>query len=158
MSSRLRHSVAVMIVVLALGLGGASGSAQTWRAAQDARGWTWARVTFVNQSTNASNWTVWNCRAAVSSSATAATIDPVLNWDGVVNPGETHYVWIYVMGAFSDEAHIDSGDGGASSYRGAYTPSLAGDGEWVITLATDSTVTATLVPGASYEAPAHAEN
>ncbi len=153
-----RRSLACLAIVCALALGAAPGFAQTWRAAQDANGWTWARVTFVNQSTNASNWAVWNCRATVSSTVKAATTDPVSNWDGVVNPGETRYVWLYVMGAFSDDAHIDSGDGGASRYRGAYTPSLAGDSEWVITLAADSTVTATLAPGATYGAPNHTEN
>jgi hypothetical protein len=153
-----RHTLVGLVIACALGLSAAPGFAQTWRAVQDTKGWTWARVMFVNQSTNAANWTVWNCRATVSSTAKTATTDPVLNWDGVVNPGETRYVWLYVMGAFSDDAHIDSGDGGASSYRGAYTPSPAGDSEWVITLAADSTVTARLASGASYQAPSRTEN
>ena len=158
MSSQLKRNVALFVTVLALGLGTASAFGQTWRAVQDSGGWTWARVTFVNQSTNTSNWAVWNCRASVSSSATAATTDPVLNWDGVVNAGETRYVWLYVMGAFGDDAHIDSGDGGGSSYRGAFQPSPAGDSEWVITIATDSSVSAVLAPGAAYSAPVHSEN
>jgi hypothetical protein len=155
MSTKSKHSLSVFVFMLALDLCAAPGFAQTWRAMQDAKGWTWARVTFVNESTNVSNWTVWNCRTAVTSTVDRATSHPRLNWDGVVNPEETQIVWVYVMDAFSEDVHIDNADGGPSAYRGAYTPSLTGDSEWVIMITTDSTVRARLVTGAAYEAPIH---
>ena len=52
------------------------GFGQSWRAVQGANGWTWARVTFVNQSADTLNWGVSNCRAAVDSTASQATTDP----------------------------------------------------------------------------------
>jgi hypothetical protein len=144
------------ITGIALLVSAISSFGQSWRAVQDANGWTWARVTLVNQSGMACNWAVWNCRAAVDSTATAANTDADLNWDGVLNPGETRYVWLYVMYAadgIPGGAHIASAGGGQSGYSAAYAPSLAGDGEWVITVASDGTVAETIATGATYTAP-----
>ncbi len=154
MNTGIKRIIVIVLLTFTAGLWGGRCFAQSWRAVQDANGWTWARVSFVNQSTNASHWAVWNCRTAVASSAAAATVDPVLNWDGVVNAGETKTVWVYVMGPVSDSAHIDSADGGISAYLGAQQAVLSGDSEWVITIGADSAVSGALVTGASYGAPA----
>lgn len=130
---------------------------QSWRGVQDADGCTWARVKFVNTSDQPSSWAVWNGRAAVDSTVDTAVTDQEQNWDGVVNPGETRYVWIY--GVLAGDVNIANTDGGPSAlYPGANTPVDGADGELAVTIATDGTVTTSIEAGASYEIPTHTGN
>jgi hypothetical protein len=131
---------------------GAGVFAEYWLGVLDAEGRTWARIKFVNQSASPSNWAISNCRAAVSSDEAAASTDAVADWDGVVDAGATEYVWIY--GFLSGDVSVDSADGGASAFNGVASP--AGDGasgEWVITIANDGSVTASIDTVVPYGVP-----
>jgi hypothetical protein len=146
-----------LIAALAFGICAAQSFGQQWRAVTDASGCTWARVKFVNQSDQPSHWTIWNGRAALDSTATTAVTDHESNWDGIVYPGETRYVWIY--GRLAGEVNIANIDGGPSTYYpGAHLPVEGADAELLITIAGDGTVSATLEPGASYTVPAYTGN
>jgi hypothetical protein len=127
----------------------------SWRGARDATGCTWARIKFVNNSSRVSNWIFGQCRVARDSTAATAVTDQSFDGDGVVDPGATRHVWVY--GILSGDVEITNADGGASAYRGAYTPSNTGDAELVVTVAEDGTVSARLEP-AAYSVPSHSGN
>ena len=139
-------------IILFAGLIATAGvsSGQNWRAVQDPSGITWGRIRIVNESANVSNWSISNCRPAVSSTETVAVTSQELNWDGVVHAGETYYVWVY--GVAISTVNIANADGGASAYVGEHALASDGDGELVITIAADGAVT-TMIESASYIAP-----
>lgn len=154
MNKILRNAVALLIVANGISLMTASANAQTsWRSVTDAGGCTWARVQFVNQSAQTTYWVIWNGRAAIDSTDTSAVTDSDYDWDGVVNAGETRYVWVYGFGISGASPNIGSASGTVGGYQGTNTLTDAGDGEWVVTIAADGTVTAAVAPGAVYDAP-----
>lgn len=126
--------------------------ASGWLSVYDSTGITWARIKFVNESSDASNWAVWNCRTAVYSDAGYAQTDAVADWDGIVNAGEIQYVWVY--GFLDSEVYIANTDGDESSHQAVASLDPNGSSEWVVTIHSDRTVTSTLEPVQPYGAPA----
>jgi len=149
--SSLRWIVRVCTVMLVMTM---SATAYQWLSVQDADGITWARITFVNHSSEASNWAVWNCRTAVDSDADWAETDALSDWDGIVEAGVIRYVWVY--GYLDGDVYIANTDGDESSHMAAATLDAAGNAEWVVTIAADRTVTSELLPVQPYSAPAQA--
>lgn len=147
-----RSVLMVLMFVIVLGASVVATHAADWRAVVDGNGCVWARVFFVNNSAADSNWIIRNCRTAISSSDSAAVTDAELDWDGVVPAGAMMPVWVY---GFLQEAYIDvaNADGGASTYDGSATLVEEGDGELVITIAVDGTVSVEVQAVTPYGAP-----
>jgi hypothetical protein len=155
MSIPSKSSFAAIAAFVIFGFTVAPSFGESWRGVRDATGCTWARVKFVNNSSQVSNWIFGQCRVARNSTAASAVTDQSFDGDGAVDPGATRYVWVY--GVLSGDVEIANADGGISAYRGAYTPSNTGDGELVVTVAEDGTVSAHL-EAAAYTIPAHSGN
>ena len=153
MITRLGRLFCLFAGTLGLVAGAVDASAQSWRGVSSVDGITWARVLIVNNSPDVSNWGLWNCRTAVDSSGTTALTDQELNWDGVVNPGETRYVWVYST-AFVD-VNIGSAGGTDTGLQTSDAMVDSGDSDLVITIAADGTMTSSLAAGATYDAPTH---
>jgi len=127
-----------------------SSQAATWLGVQDSSGCTWARVKIINDSTSDSSWIISNCRTAVASGQNSAETDSNQDWSGLVSAGTTAYVWIY--GVSAGEVSIASAGGTESGYNAVATTDEAGDGEWVITVDAEGTVSGGIVT-ASYGLP-----
>jgi hypothetical protein len=144
---KVMAAVAIAMVIT----GAAASHAADWRGATDASGLTWARIRIDNQSAQASNWSISNCRTATSAGHDAAVTDASLNWNGVAAPGASTYVWVY--GVLSGDVLLDNADGGASALAVAASPVDGGDGEWVVSIAADGSVTTYIEAAASYGIP-----
>jgi hypothetical protein len=119
----------------------------------DADGKIWARVRFINDSSLETYWNVWNCRTAVESTAGTAVTDFSGGWDTIVEAGASEYVWVYgdvterdeagaVINVLNLEVGIASDDG--ITYRATSVPVDGGDGELVITIAPDGSISASI--------------
>jgi len=122
----------------------------SWRGVADGNGYTWARIKFVNLSANDTAWILSNCRAAISSTESAADTDASSDWSGTVPAGAQVYVWVF--GYEGIDATVASAGGTESGYNASAQPDAGGDGEWVITIAADGNVTGAIEP-ASYGLP-----
>ena len=150
MKMRSGIAMAALVCAILFSFAGA-GYAASWRGVVDANGCTWARVRIENLSTNDTSWMIANCRTAVSSSEDTATTDAAQDWDGTVAAGAATDVWIY--GILAGDVNVSTANGTASGYNAFATPDIAGDSEWVITVAADGTVSAAVEP-AAYGVPA----
>jgi len=141
---------AMALAAIAVCMTSLSSEAATWRGATDSQGVTWARIKFVNQSGHASNWSISNCRTTTSAGQGAAATDAAKDWNGVVAPGSTAYVWVY---AVDGDVLMDNADGGSSAYNAAASPMDGADAEWVVTIGADGTVESSLELADAYQVP-----
>jgi hypothetical protein len=142
---------AAAVLAVALGIVTMAADAATWRGVTDDSGLTWARIRIVNASGQDSNWSISNCRTAINAGHDAAVTDASLNWNGVVAAGASTYVWVY--GVLNGDVLLDNADGGASALAVAASPVDGGDGEWVVSIAADGSVTTYIEAAASYGIP-----
>lgn len=145
------HGMVFAIFALAALLVCGNADAAGWQGVLDPDGFTWARIRIVNLTAEPSNWSISGGRTAVASDVTAAIVDPELDWDGVVEPNTSEYVWVY--GESIEDIRIANADGGTSAYLGQALPVADGDGELVIVVAADGTSSVTVEPVASCEPP-----
>ena len=138
--------------IVALAMSTITAHAATWQSAQDESGCTWARALIVNDSAADSNWSLSGCRTATSSDADAATIDPLVDWDGIVEAGTSEYVWVYGTGI--GDISIANADGDASAYLGSAPLDDIRDGELVIVVSSDGTSSVSVEIASAYAAPA----
>lgn len=145
------RSLATALAAIVLSVAAMTANATAWRGITDESGLTWARIRIVNQSSHVSNWSISNCRTATSSGPAAALTDSVLNWNGAVGAGESTYVWVY--GVLDSAVYLDNADGGNSAYGAASEPIEGADGEWVVSIAPDGTVSTFIEPVNPYGLP-----
>lgn len=128
-----------------------SAQAAEWRGITDSEGFTWARVLIVNNSAQVSTWSISNCRTARVSADNSADVHPQSNWDGKVEAGLVEYVWVYARNLA--DVLIVNADGGDAQFMETFSPAEQGDGEIVLIIAADGSLSSAAVEPALYELP-----
>jgi hypothetical protein len=147
-----RSSLVVVVALAGAALMSLAATASAaWRGVTDAQGCTWARVRIVNDSSTDSNWSLSNCRTAVESTETTATVDADSDWSGLVPAGTETVVWVY--GQDLVQVNVANADGGTSSYFNQASILEGGDGELVILVGNDGSPLVSIEPTDAYTVP-----
>lgn len=132
------------------------------RGVMDTNGTMWVRIKLENSSPSPVTFAIWDCRTAVDSTDTTAVTDFSGGPGPTVNPGETRVVWLYggVVSVDADTGEVTTSDldikiasQDAITYSGSCTPQDGADGEWVVTIAADGSMSESLELGATYVVP-----